>query len=217
MQALVQAALVVGLVVACHQPNPENPDAAGSVDASVVSGLYVPWTTLPTIPGDSSDNLTVATMLLRIDNLRVIGDAGPGDPRTSKSSFTVSWNGITAPATVAFMEAPTGLYSKLTLLADGHLVDDSYEITGTALINDVVYPYRIHDRDPINISLSTSATLEPGGEAHVPVRIAVQDALGVVDFTTLPSNGGTLELDTFDSQMPAFRAKLIESFSIGDQ
>ena len=150
-------------------------------------------------------------MLFRVANLRVIGDAGPGDTRTSKDTFQVAWSEGTAPGTIEFADAPSGMYSKLALLADGNLVDYSYEVQGTVRINDVTHPFKIHDRSPVAVALDTEVELDPGEGAVLDLKLDLQPALDVLDFTTLHDDDGTLELDTFDSQMSDFRDKMMEA------
>jgi len=216
MQAVVRSALLVGLACACHGTDSATPDASIPPDGAG-AGLHVPWSTVPTIPGNASNDITVSTALFRVDSLRVIGDAGPGDPRTSQTSFEVRWSDTMQPATVDFADAPTGLYSKVTVQADGHLIDYSYEITGTANVSGTLHLFEIHDRAALTANLDITTTLDPGGAAIVPIRVRFDAALGVLDFSTLHvDDGGTLELDTFDSQMQAFRDKLTTSFEVGD-
>lgn len=217
MQAVVRVALLVAALAACRGTSTATPDGGGGTDAPPgAAGLHVSWASSPAIPGPTGNNVTVETALFRIDSLRVIGDAGPGDPRTSQSTFEVSWAQGEAPQTLDFAEAPTGLYSKVTVQADGHLVDYSYEITGTVRFNDTDHEYVIHDLNSLTANIDISTMLDPGGGATVPILVRLDDALGVIDFTTLDSDDGKLQLDTFDAQMPAFRDKLVTSFVLGD-
>jgi hypothetical protein len=216
MQAAVRSALLAGLACACHSADRAAPDATGGPDsATVAAGLHVPWSSSPLIPGNGGD-LTISNALFRVDSLGVIGDAGPGDPRTSRSTFEVHWNASLQPETINFADAPTGLYSKVTVQADGHLIQNSYEINGTVRLNGDLKNFAIHDLDALTANIDISTMLEPGGGAVVPIRVRFDEALGVIDFATLSVDGGVLDLDTFDAQMPAFRNKLATSFELGD-
>lgn len=215
MQAVVRSALLVGLFCACHGTDTAAPDAAGPDAAPGASGLRVTWSSSPQIPGSTS-NTTVTNAVFRIDNLRVIGDAGPGDPRTSETAFVVHWDYDEHPDPIVFSDAPTGLYSKVTVQADGHLVDYSYEIDGKVEVNGSTQDFVIHDRDALTANIAISTTLDPGGQAQIPIRVRLDDALGVIDFSQLSYDDGHLELDTFDSQMQAFRDKLATSFVLDD-
>jgi hypothetical protein len=218
MLAGVRSALLFGLACACHATSGAEPDAAMPPDAppDLGAGLHVTWSTSPTIPG-TTGNYTVSSMIFRVDSLSVIGDAGPGDPRTSKNLFELQWGDAGLhPDTIDFPDAPTGVYSQVTLLADGHLIDYSYEIYGSVQLSGVETPYKIHDRSTLTANITISTMLEPGGQAIVPLRVRVADALSVIDFTMLDTDAGVLELDTFDAQMGTFRDKLTAEFTVGD-
>lgn len=216
MQAVVRTALLVGLTCACSGKAPVAPDATSPPDGASGAGLHVPWSTSPTIPGSAGGDVTIQSALFRIDSLRVIGDAGPGDPRTSEFFFETKWSDSSQPDTIDFPDAPTGLYSQVTVQIDGHLVDYSYEINGTAVVSGETKNFQIHDRNALTANINISTTLDPGGQAIVPIRVRFDDALGVIDFSTLRIDDGILELDTFDAQMPAFRDKLTTSIQLGD-
>jgi hypothetical protein len=157
-------------------------------------------------------DITIDSVLFRIDDFRVIGDAGSDDPRTSRDSFEVTWSDSDQPAPIVFADAPTGLYSKVTIQADGHILDNSYEISGTVRIADITHEFEIHDRNQMTANIDINTMLEPGGGANVPLRLRFDDALGVIDFTTLREDDGKLQLDTLDAQMATFRTKLAMSF-----
>jgi hypothetical protein len=213
MQAVVRTALLVGAVAACHTSNSGMNDGGGddNTDASGgATGLSVKWTTRAPIPGDVRTDLSVTSMLYRIANLRVIGDAGPGDNRTSKDAFIASWDTM-QPPTIVFATAPTGLYSKVVLLADANFIDYAYEIYGTVKVNGETHPYKIHDRTPIGVSLDTSAMLDPGKSAGITIRLDMAKAFEGLDFTMLHDDNGTLELDTFDNQMSDFRNRMLSN------
>ena len=217
MQAAVLSALLLG-AAACHTSSPTESDGAvnGTPDAppSGAVGLSVAWSTSPqTIPGTIMGDITVTGMLFRLMDLRVIGDAGPGDPRTTMDNFELTWaDGMPPPPNVVFADAPSGLYSKVSLIADGELIDYSYEIDGTVKLQGVTQPFKIHDRSPIAVELDTNTTLDPGKSATVGIEIHLDDAISSIDFTMLDTENGVLDLDTLDDQMSSFRTKMIAGF-----
>jgi hypothetical protein len=211
MQAVVRLVLLVGGVAACHTSDPgdggdgsTDPDGAGGG-----VGLTVPFFTLPTtIPGQIKTDVTVSRILFRMASLRVIGDAGPGDTRTSQNTFQLTWSEGMKPASLVFVDAPSGVYSKVALLADGNLIDYSYEIYGTVKLPDGTHQYKIHDRSPLGAAIDADVMLEPGKRATLNIRVELAPAFDGLDFTMLHDDSGTLELDTFDSQMGDFRSRL---------
>lgn len=215
MQTVVPTCLLLGVIAACHGSDPSAPDGSIATDGSSSSdhGLSIAWATSPSsIPGDTGgDGTTIASLTFRIANLRVIGDAGPGDTRTSIDSIELAWATGAKPNPVAFADAPTGLYSHVILLADGNLIKYSYELSGTTKLDGNIMPYQIHDRSPLAISLDTSAMLEPNAAASLGVTIRIDQALQSLDFHKLSNNNGTLVLDTFDGAMSDFRNKMMDS------
>jgi hypothetical protein len=181
-------------------------DGAGSD----TSGLSIDWSTHPvTIPGDvGSNDTTITSMTFRVANLRVIGDAGPGDDRTSIDTIVLQWQAGVLPSPISFANAPTGLYSRVVLLADGNLVDNSYELAGTTKVDGMTLPYSIQDRSPLAISLDTSTMLDPDQVASLGITIKIDQALQSLDFSKLDNENGTLTLDTFDDAMGDFRNKM---------
>ena len=187
---------------------------AGSVtgdgSSSTERGLSVNWSTEPTtIPGEAGGGITVTSMTYRLANLRVIGDAGPGDTRTSIDSIVLDWATGMKPAPVSFADAPTGLYSRVIILADGNLVNYSYELAGMAKVDGNTMPFQIHDRSPLAIALNADAMLEPNQDVSLDITIRIDQALQSLDFHKLSNNGGTLVLDTFDDAMSDFREKMM--------
>lgn len=189
---------------------PDAPVVTGDGANTSGPGLSVRWATEPVvIPGEIGGDITVSRLLFRVANLRMIGDAGPGDTRTSVDSIQLGWSAETVPATVRFGDAPTGLYSRIILLADGNQVAYSYEIAGIVKLDNVSTPFTIHDRSSLAISLETSTTLDPGKSAALTVKARIDQALQSLDFHELAHVDGGLVLDTNDPAMGNFRNRMM--------
>lgn len=212
MQGMIRCGLLAGLLVACHTSDPAAPD--GSVDGSAgAAGLHVTFSSETAIPGNVEDWLTLDDAMFAFDNLKVLGDAGPGDTRTTATTFSVRWDSSTTPMPIDFTDAPTGLYSKLSFQIDGHVSDESYRMHGQVYLGGVWTPYEIEDRNALSLSLDIDRMLQPGGSATLDLVVKLHDALTSIDFSTLRQDDGHLELGTLDPQMPAFRARMMEAFS----
>jgi hypothetical protein len=118
------------------------------------------------------------------------------------------------PADIEFPDAPGGLYSQLSLRLDGDLTGPAIDIRGTVVLAGVSYELRITDLSPFSITLDMDTNLVPPAAASVQLRVDFKHALESIDYATLENDGGKLELETFSAQMPAFRQKLTESFSV---
>src|SRR5688500_3658503 len=130
MQGLIRCALLAGLACACGPGDIGSQDARdGDAPGPMDSGLVVKWSTSPAIPGDIVSGLVVHNARFSLDTLRVVGDAGPGDPRTTASVIDVRWRCASggdppcseteAPTDMTFDQAPPGLYSQVALKFDG--------------------------------------------------------------------------------------------------
>ncbi|HUS33417.1 MAG TPA: hypothetical protein VMZ53_33170 [Kofleriaceae bacterium] len=210
MQGLIRCAVVAGLFCACHSDDTTTPDGDVGGDA----GLTVRWTSRPvTWPGDLGSTVTIKSARFHLDSLRVIGDAGPGDLRTSKDAFEVRWEeGRDPPADIQFDNAPTGLYSQIALQIDGNVVEDSYELRGTVVVNNNLEDFVIEDADPLAINLSIDKSLSAGSKATIDIEIDFAHALSAVDFSAMNKSDGKLQLDESDAGITELRKKLLESF-----
>ncbi len=151
-----------------------------------------------------------------MSSLRVVGDAGPGDPRTTQSAMELGFAWTSSdqrPTTITFDDAPTGLYSQVAIAFDGGS-NDAYEIRGTVEVGSNTFDFRIEDSIPLTFNVSIDEMVSPGETAVIPLRINFSHALDSVDWATLDINDGRLELESGDPQMSMFRVTLIESFEI---
>lgn len=216
MQGMIRCGLLAGLLVACHTSDPATPDAP-PIDGHGPPGLHVTWESEPaTYPGTIEDGLTVDSVALTVESLKVIGDAGPGDPRTTKAVFQLRWDDHDSPQAIDFEDAPTGLYSKLSLQLDGHTLLPSLEIKGHVELAGVTLEYEVEDRNAVPVSLDCDRMLQPGGSASLAVKLKLHDALTSIDYASLPVHDGKIELETGNSQLDEFVEKFGRAFSVDD-
>ncbi|MDQ3364061.1 MAG: hypothetical protein M3680_01340 [Myxococcota bacterium] len=203
----VLALLAGSSLTACPGDDGVTPDAR---DASDGAGLAITWESRPdTIPGDASSNDTIDSAVFRLENIRVVGDAGP----IAVGALTVQWAAGIVPGPVAVDQAPPGLYSRLLFdLAPGP-AGFAYEITGTVEVDGASRPFTIRDRAARPISLDYSITLRPGGEATIPVRVESDRLAKAVDFEELPFINGRYLVED-DATLAAVRAELASSLGV---
>jgi hypothetical protein len=205
MQSVVRFTIAIGLVACGHDGvEPPAPDGPAST-----SGLTIPWTAEPALPGQVTSNITVSSMVFRLDSLRVVGDTGTNN--LTHGALVLQWGNGETPMPTAFSDAPSGIYSKVVFHADGDLVDYSWEIDGTVALSDGMHSFAIHDLMDLSVTIDTSATLAPGGVAELGVTFRMDQVFDGLDFTALGSDDGLLVLDTDDTAMTAFRTKLQQS------
>lgn len=215
---VVAGASVVG-GAGCKGSDPVTPvDATVTPDTPAMGdeGLNVRFASNPaTWPGliDESRQLTVTSALLRPAFLRVIGDAGPGDTRTTELVFDFGWDATTTPDTLHFPDAPSGIYSNVLVEVDGLFIKPAYEIRGTVSVGGSMHDFFIRDLDRFDVSIdSLHVELDDGGVADVTLAVDFTAAVRAVDFTKL--TGDPLTLDTGDDQLEQVRDKLEKGFSI---
>lgn len=211
MRGTIRCVVIAGLLGGCPSDDTNVRDDAPIEE----SGLAVVWSSDPSSwPSDLGSGVTLESAVFAIDNLRVIGDAGPGDPRTTKTTFAVRWDENGQPVEIVFDEAPPGLYSQLSIVIDGHLATDSIEIRGHAFVNNDTWEYRIEEQNMLGFTVPIDKMLSPGRATRIGLRVNFRHALDAIDFSTLRVDDGHLTLESTDTQMPAFRQKLVESFEI---
>ena len=214
MQGMIRCGLLAGLLVACNPSDPATPDAP-PIDGDGAAGLHVTWASEPSsYPGTIEDWLTVDSVTLTVESLKVIGDAGPGDPRTTKAVFQLRWDDHDSPQAIDFADAPTGLYSKVALQLDGHTLLPSLEIKGHVVLAGATVEYEVEDRNAVPVSLDCDRMLPPGGSAAIALTLRLHDALTSVDYESLPVHDGRIELETGNSQLDDFVDKFSRAFSV---
>ncbi len=181
-----------------------------------LSGIELQWSSAPSGWPSTVDGVTLERARFLMSSLRVVGDAGPGDPRTTQSAMELGFAWTSSdqrPTTITFDDAPTGLYSQVAIAFDGGS-NDAYEIRGTVEVGSNTFDFRIEDSIPLTFNVSIDEMVSPGETAVIPLRINFSHALDSVDWATLDINDGRLELESGDPQMSMFRVTLIESFEI---
>ena len=217
MHGLVRCGFVAAALAACHGTDMTAPDG-GAQDAAPSTGLFIRWSSKEPIPGDLGGDLVVTSATLRFATLELISDQGVGDPSTTAFMFSEAWGDGAMLTELTLPQAPPGLYSKVAFQIDGFVVENSIDIYGSLRNSGNPKPFEIHDLALVDVSLDCAVTLQPGGTSHIGLEADFANALGVIDFSMVPDVGGTLVLQTTDSQMEVFRDKLRDSFRVfGDQ
>ena len=192
-----------------------NPTDGGPDGTPGVAGIHVGFQSNPaTYPGQVASGLTITDCQFKGTNLRVIGDADPGDSRNTASAFDLQWNDHSTPMAIDFNDAPTGLYSNVAFVFDGHVIDASYTIEGTVMINSVMENFQVEDRNAMTISRDISRMLSPGGSASIAVTIDFTAALSNVNWATVEVDDGHRQIDTTSDQMPQLRQDLANGITV---
>jgi hypothetical protein len=209
MQGPIRCVVIAGLLMGCDPGDTSTPDAPVGT-----SGLIVAWSTSPVDWPSTTNLVTLSNARFALDSLRVVGDAGPGDPRTTSTTLDLRWDKDSQPGDINFDDAPTGLYSQIALAFDGHTTTESFRIEGKMTVGSNNYDFRIEDDDPLGFNVGIDEMVMPGTTATIHLRVNFTHAIDSVNWQNVDLDGGRLELQTGDSEMAAFRAGLVESFEI---
>jgi len=175
----------------------------------------VTWAPDPILPGPiDGSKLTVSSAQFMIHRFQVIGDAGPGDPRTTRSAFWLQWDATHAAEPIVFDAAPPGLYSLISLDL-GNDDEMAYEISGTVEVNGANKPFHVADDEGLRISLPCAANHKETEDTTLEIRLGLDAPLKAVDFSMVPNVAGTLELDSESPQIALFRLELVQAFELG--
>jgi hypothetical protein len=221
MQGPIRCVFVTGLLTGCNPGGIGSQDDAPDIDAPVgPSALRLTWSSTPTDwPGSNGNGLTIEKARFSMSSLRIVGDASPGDPRTTIDDMMMGFAWDTdgqRPTDIDFDNAPTGLYSQVAIVFDRPTSGSnnySYEIechVDMGIDKDL----RIRDDKQLTFNVDVDEMVSPGESAVIALRINFLHAIESLNFNTLDSDNGRLELEDGDAQMPAFRTKLIESFEV---
>jgi len=209
---------VLLVFAACHSGGAATPDSAPEHDAAPPQalGLVVAWSAKPSLPGAVSAELVVSDATFQISSFELIGDAGPGDERTTRSKYLLTWDSGGGPRHDTFPDAPVGMYSKITVnMASGTLGALAYQIHGTWRDGGVTRPFKIEDRFALRATLDCDQMLAAAGSTTIPISVELADAISSVDFKHLVvDDDGVLSLITGNPQLLAFRDRLSKGFKI---
>jgi hypothetical protein len=189
----------------------------GEDGATGQAGLILEFRSTPPVPADLGGEWDAELEEVRFDlrNVRAVGDAAPGDERTSREELRLDWrdgeddDGRSDPVQVVFNQAPPGLYSYV--LAQ---VDD-YRISGTCEVTDSEYDYDIDDQpSSLDITIELGGlNLEPGTTRTVVIDVSVASAVVDTDWAAVEPEDGELEIDHESDQIEAIRQRVVAGFS----
>lgn len=190
-------------------------DDQGGPDATPSAGLAVGWKSDPAqIPGRVEDEFDLESVVFHLRNLRVIGDAGAGDPRTTAPMIELGWGAETSPKTVTFPDAPPGLYGRMLWTIDRGTGASAWELRGTADVDAAREPYVIRDTEPVAIDLDFQIMAEAGIQTTIVVRAEFDAILDEADFAAAPVIAGVRTIEPGDPQLPRIRARLVDVFGV---
>lgn len=182
-------------------------------DGGTGGGLSLAFSITPAVPGDIIDGLTVDSVELSIKDLRLTGDAAPGDDRTRAAYLAISWHSEHQPYPATFPQAPSGLYSNLAFKLEND-TGTAFRMHGTTIFFDgKVHPFEIESENGLDVSVPMNVMLPAGGTATDTLETHVITVLTGLDWSKMTlSSDGTLELQD-GGEVSALRERFVSAFS----
>jgi hypothetical protein len=218
MNCAMRVPLLGVFLVGCSGSTHEGPDATPDTPSGT-PGLNVAWHAQPSsVPGQVTDKIMISSATFSAQLLRVVGDAGPGDLRTTAPQPTLAWSSGVTPPTINFSSAPTGLYSEVLVEIDGLIIANTFEIRGQVHrdSDNKDWQFFLHNRtDSLDVSIQNiNTTLNPGAMVTIHIGVDFEHALTSLNYDQLDVENNTLDLDDGDGQADSFRHALEESFHL---
>jgi hypothetical protein len=209
------ALLIVLTVAACGDPAPPVGDDDAGPDAETPgdSGLELRWTSVG-MDGPVGE-VTLDECRLWLADLRIVGDAAPGDDRTYLAKTEIKLDGG-APPVQRFDDAPPGRYSTVDFSTEG--LSDSepaWRIRGSVALGDEIYDLEIEDDDGFSRSLPLSGLVLGAGETRrINLEVDLVAVLAGVDWESMPRDGDVIEIDDDTPELGALRARLVTAITV---
>jgi len=201
---------IAAFAAACGDLSPSDDDGGGP-DAGD-SGLDVHWHAVG-VDGPVGD-VTVEELRLWLSDLRVVGDAAPGDDRTYLAYAELQLDGGDEPEQ-HFPDAPPGRYSSLDFALRGPVDgEDAWRLLGTVLIDGTTYTLDIADSATTTFTLPLDLMLLAGQARIIHVEVDVAAVISGVDWSVMPRDGDRVEISDDDPEFAPFRARLVSSITI---
>jgi len=225
----VTVGLVALLVAACSVESGSRADAGSDPgqdgggsgpDAPPGSaGLVLEFRGLPALDADLDGEFSLVLEDVRLDleNVRAVGDAAPGDSRTTRDQLRLEWWGSddgddpnNQPVIVTFDQAPPGLYSNVFAELE------HYEMQGTAeVVEDNERDFEIQDT-PSSLAISIplgGVMLEAGETRRVVIEVNCGAAVLGVPWDEVDEEDGDLVVDSGSPQVGAVRDAMADAFT----
>ncbi len=230
----VWIALVGLFAAACSVSSGSRPDAGGpdpgedggasTPDAAVGSaGLVLELRGVPALSAQLEGDFDAVLEEVRIDleNVRAVGDAAPGDERTTRDQLLLEWSGESdgdggedpnnEPVVVTFDQAPPGLYSNVF----AELTD--YRLRGEVEVEeDNERDFDIDDQPdtPLAISIPLGGVmLEVGETRRVVIDVSCVDAVIDIPWDLVDEEEGNLVVNKDSDYIDAARDAMQAAFS----
>ncbi len=160
-------------------------------------------------------DVEVTKVVLGAATIRAIGDAAPGDLRTTRTDYQFEWRDNLMPIPVLLPQAPPGVYSEVELrIAPSAASADAVNIIGRANRGGTLVPFEIdNNTSTIPISVTVHTELAPRQIAVTSIEVDVAALVDSIDWSAVPlTTDGRLYITDGDPAMASVVASLGTAF-----
>ena len=213
-------AVLATLVLGCPaEPSDVDggPDGDGGEESDAdigESSLLFTFTSDPELPGEFEGDYagTIIEATIALENIRAIGDAAPGDERTTRSELLLGFDEEATSNGLFFPDAPPGRYS--------HLLTQvvSYTITGTSVLDSAPIPFTIEDTppSPLSVSIELEGVEVVDERAEARIEVDLEKVVKEIAWDEFDPFSESVEIDASSSMIDSIREHLEESFDHED-
>lgn len=181
-------------------------------------GLVIELVAKNGVPQTIEGDVVIERLVLGVTMLRAIGDAAPGDVRTTRTDDKLpafEWKDSQNPVPHLFPDAPPGMYSTVELrVADSIHADVAVSVSGRVPRGGNVVPFEVTSivaNVPISVAVTT--LLPPRGIETTTIEVDVADLVEDIDWGQVPLSGeGRLFIGDGDAQMSKMTSQIAGAF-----
>lgn len=161
-------------------------------------------------------DVEITRVVIGATTIRAIGDAAPGDVRTTRPEYVFEWRDNLSPIPFLYDDAPPGHYSSVELaINNSRISTEAIGIIGRARRAGNLVPFEISNRESeIPIAIAINTVLDPRKIAVVMIEVDVASLVANIDWASVPlTSDGKLEIRDGDAQMQPVVAAAANAFS----
>lgn len=208
------ACIAIGAMHAACSSSSATPDAM-TADARP-GGLTIELLASGGVPQTSSSGVVIERVTLGVRNLRAIGDAAPGDLRTTRTDLEFDWHDNQTAVPYLLPMAPPGVYSTIDLqIADSATLPAALVVAGRVARGGDLVPFEIRSLTAdIPIQVAVHAELPPRAIVVTSIEVDVASFVADIDWDALPLTGeGRLAIADGDPDMTTVISHVATAFA----
>lgn len=197
--------------------NSSTPPDTQMADAAI-GGLVLDFAAKNGVPQTLEGDVVIERVVLGITVLRAIGDAAPGDLRTTRTEDKLGdfeWSNGLSPIPHLFEEAPPGMYSTVELrVARSVRANAAVDIFGRVPRAGTVVPFEIKAVAPnVSVSVDVNKVLPPRRLETITIQLDVESLVEDIDWAAVPLTGeGRLFIGDGDPEMSKVTSQIKGAF-----